>query len=97
MNICNSKARNLFHFPKRKTRAKDLRVPDEELQVHHSIVHRLNSNGDRKKRLLILTKEDLLVALEGHDFIIEKIPLVIEIALNDVTKLYLTRNSGSMK
>jgi hypothetical protein len=80
MNILNRKS--LFHFPKRRTRAKDLRVPDEESHVRNSIVHRLNANNDRKKRLLILTKEDLLVALEGHDFIIDKIPLVFDTCMH---------------
>lgn len=51
-------------------------MPDESLQVHHKRVWRLNSSRDWKKRILILTKEDLLVGLEGHDFVIEKIPLV---------------------
>ena len=69
----------LFHFPREKNRARNFRVPDEELHVHRSVVHRIVSNRDQKARLLVLTKEDLLVALEGHDFIIEKIPLVIEI------------------
>ena len=71
----NSKARKLFHFPKKKS-VKNLRVPDEAIHVHRSVVHRLDSNRDRKKRLLILTNEELVVALPGHDFIIEKIPLV---------------------
>ncbi len=53
-----------------------MRLPDEEIHVHSSVVHRLDSNRDRKKRLLILTNEELLIALPGHDFIIEKIPLV---------------------
>ncbi len=76
-NKFNSKAKNLFHFRKRR-RAKILRVPDDEIHVFRSVVYRLDSNRDQKKRLLILTKEELLVALEGHDFIIEKIPLVNE-------------------
>ncbi len=78
MNICtfNSKARHLFYYPTRKNRAKDSRVPDEDLHIRRSVVQRLNANNDWKKRLLILTKEELLVALEGHDFVIEKIPLV---------------------
>ena len=66
----------MFNFPKRKHRAKDLRVPDETIQVRRSVVHRLDSNRDWKKRLLILTKEELLVSSEGHAFVIEKIPLV---------------------
>ena len=73
----NSKAMNFFQFPTRKRRAKDLRLPEEEMHVHRSVVHRIVSNKERKKRLLILTKEELLVALEGHNFIIENIPLVI--------------------
>jgi hypothetical protein len=76
MKYVNSKARSLF-FSKRKSREKELSVPDEDKQIHRSIVHRLDSNRDPKKRLLILTKEELLVALEGHDFIIETIPLVM--------------------
>ncbi len=72
----------MFYFPKRKNRARDLRVPDEHLHVRRSAVHRLNANNDWKKRLLILTKEELLVTFEGHDFIIEKIPLVIDIEIN---------------
>jgi hypothetical protein len=74
----DSKTKSLLHFRKRKKRAKILRVPDEEMHVHRSVVYRLDSNRGRKNRLLILTKEDLIVALEGHDFIIENIPLVNE-------------------
>ena len=72
----NSKARSLFHFPKKRNGVKKLRVPDEEMHVYRSVVHRLDSNRDWKKRLLILTKEEMVIALPGHDFIIENIPLV---------------------
>jgi hypothetical protein len=51
-------------------------VPSEELHVHSSSVFRFNSNRDQKKRLLILTQEELFVASEGHDYVIERIPLV---------------------
>ncbi len=78
LKFINSNARRLFHLPKRKSREKDLRVPDEEIHIHRGVVHRLDSNRDRKKRLLILTKEELFVALDGHDFVIERIPLVID-------------------
>ncbi len=78
LNINNSKARKLFHSQNKKSRANDFRVPDEEVHVHRSVVYRLGSNNDRKKRLLILTNEELLVALDGRDLIIDKIPLVID-------------------
>jgi hypothetical protein len=77
-----SKTRSGLYFPKRKRQAKDFRLPNEDLHVHRSVVHRLNSNLDGKKRLLILTKEDLFIALEGQDFTIAKIPLVINTCMH---------------
>jgi hypothetical protein len=54
-------------------------MPDEAIRMHERVVWRLNSNKDWKKRILVLTKEDLLIGLEGHDFAIDKIPLVMHI------------------
>ena len=67
---------SLFQYPKRHGRAKEMPIPGESQRIHEKIVWRLNSNKDWKKRTLILTKEDLLVGLDGHKFVIEKIPLV---------------------
>jgi hypothetical protein len=79
MLCCSRKGIGLFNIPKRKRRAKDLRMPDEAIRMHERVVWRLNSNKDWKKRILVLTKEDLLIGLEGHDFAIDKIPLVMHI------------------
>jgi hypothetical protein len=73
----------MFYSAKGQRRAKDFRVPSEELHVYRGHVHRLSSNKDLKKRLLILTKEDLLVALEGRDVTIERIPLVIKTCIGN--------------
>ncbi len=73
MSMFHKKSRNSFQRPRK---AKDLRVPKEDLHIHRGVVYRFNSDSKQKKRLLILTKEELLVTLEGHDFIITKIPLV---------------------
>ena len=66
----------LFHFPKRRMKARDTQIPEDSLVIHRKNVWRLTSNNDWKERILMLTKEDLLVGLEGHDFVVEQIPLV---------------------
>ena len=66
----------MFHFHGKRSRTKEEPLPDDGLRIHQNSVLRLNSYQHWKKRLLVLTKQDLLVGIEGHDFVVEKIPLV---------------------
>ncbi len=69
--------RGMFNFHRRRNRRKEAPLPAKELRIHQRYVLRLNSYQHWQKRILILTKDDLLVGIEGHDFVIERIPLVI--------------------
>ncbi len=68
---------SMFNFHRRRNRRKEAPLPAKELRIHQRYVLRLNSYQHWQKRILILTKDDLLVGIEGHDFVIERIPLVI--------------------
>ena len=62
-----------------KRRLNEFRIPEAAQRLFQSEVWRLNLNHEWIKRILILTKEELLVTSEHHDFVIEKIPLVTSI------------------
>ena len=51
-------------------------LPCNEERTKYGLVWRSNSNHEWKQRQLVLTTDYVLIALVGHDQVIEKIPLV---------------------
>jgi len=84
----------MFNFHRRRNRRKEAPLPAKELRIHQRYVLRLNSYQHWQKRILILTKDDLLVGIEGHDFVIERIPLNEVSAVN---KLVYDPVTGSIR
>ncbi len=63
-------------FRTKRTSSKIPPLPDPEYRVKDGILKRFNSNHEWKERRLVLTSQDILFTLVGHDNVIEKIPLV---------------------
>ena len=59
-----------------KAGSKVPRLPEAESRIKDGTVRRFNSNHEWKDRRLVLTDQDVLLTLHGHDQVIEKIPLV---------------------
>ena len=54
-------------------------LPEASDRLRDELVWRLNSSKEWKQRRLVLCKEELLVALDHEDKVIDRIPLVSDV------------------